>query len=58
MGELIFVDFVRQEVIEPDDLEVQRMWEEYHEAVANGGVNFPLVEEGFSALHEAVFGAR
>lgn len=58
MGELIFVDFVRQEVIEPDDLEVQRMWEDYHTAIAEGGGDFPLVEEGFSALHAAVFGAR
>lgn len=61
--EVIFVDFETGEVtarefVEPDDLEVQRMWEEYHEAVANGGVDFPLVEEGFAALHEAVFGAR
>ena len=58
MGELIFVDFVRREVLEPDDREVQKMWEDYHEAVANGGVNFPFVEEGFAALHEAVLGAR
>ena len=58
MGELIFVDFKRGEVVEPDDLEVQRMWEEYHAAIAEGGVNFPLVEEGFAALHAALFGAR
>ena len=58
MGELIFVDFVRREVLEPDDQDVQRMWEDYHAAIAEGGVNFPLVEEGFAALHAALFGAR
>ena len=58
MGELIFVDFKRGEVLEPDDREVQKMWEDYHEAVANGGIEFPLVEEGFRNLHAAVFGVR
>ena len=58
MGELIFVDFKRGEVLEPDDREVQKMWEDYHAAIAGGGVDFPLVEEGFAALHDAIFGAR
>ena len=59
MGELIEVDFVRGEIlhgVEEMDTEVAALWAEYHRAVENGGVDFPLVEEGFDALHRAVFG--
>ena len=59
MGELIEVDFVRGEIlsgVDEMDAEVSALWEEYHRAVENGGADFPLVEEGFDALHRAVFG--
>lgn len=59
MGELIEVDFVAGEVlhgVDEFDAEVAQLLEEYHEARRMDGVDFPLVEEGFEALHRAVFG--
>ena len=59
MGELIEVDFTRGEVlhgVKEFDVEVADLLEEYHEAKRMGGVDFPLIEEGFEALHRAVFG--
>lgn len=59
MGELIEVDFERGEIlhgVDEFDAEVAQLLEEYHEARRMGGVDFPLVEEGFAELHRAVFG--
>ena len=59
MGQVIEVDFVRGEIlhgVDEMDAEVAAMWEEYHRAIENGGVDLPLVEEGFEALQRAVFG--
>ena len=61
MGELIEVDFVRGEIlhgVEEMDVEVEAMLAEYHECVREGSVDFnaPFLEEGFDALHRAVFG--
>ena len=59
MGQVIEVDFVRGEVlhgVDEMDAEVSALWDEYHRAIENGGVDLPLVEEGFAELHRAVFG--
>ena len=59
MGQVIEVDFVRGEVlhgVEEFDGEVGKLLEEFHEARRMGGMDFPLIEEGFEALHRAVFG--
>ena len=59
MGKVIEVDFTRGEVlhgVEEFDGEVSAMIEEYHEAKRMGGVDFPLIEEGFAVLYRAVFG--
>ena len=61
MGELIEVDFVRCEIlhgVDEYDVDVSEMWDEYHECVRDGSVDFnsPLLEEGFAELHRAVFG--
>ena len=63
MGQLIEVDFVHGEIlrgVEDFDVDVESMLADYHECIRDGSVDFnaPLLEEGFSALHEAVFGAR
>lgn len=61
MGQVIEVDFVRGEIlhgVDEYDVDVEAMLAEYHECVREGSVNFnsPLLEEGFEALHRAVFG--
>ena len=59
MGKVIEVDFTRGEVlhgVEEFDGEVMQLLEEYHEAKRLGGVDLPLVEEGFAELYRAVFG--
>ena len=59
MGKVIEVDFTRGEVlhgVEEFDGEVADLLEEFHEAKRMGGADFPLIEEGFDALHRAVFG--
>lgn len=53
-AEVIHVDFQTGEVLDIDDQEVSKLWDEYHEAIANGGVDLPLVEEGFAALYAAM----
>jgi len=53
-GEVIYVDFQTGEVLDVDDQDVAKLWDEYHEAIANGGVDLPIVEEGFASLYSAL----
>ena len=53
-AEVIYVDFQTGEVLDVDDQDVAKLWDQYHEAVANGGVDFSLVEEGFASLYAAL----
>lgn len=61
MGQVIEVDFVRGEIlhgVDEMDADVAALWDEYHECVREGSVDFnaPLLEEGFESLQRAVFG--
>lgn len=52
-AEVIYgVNFEEGTIADVAPEEVGKLWEQYHEAVANGGVEFPLVEESFADLAE------